>query len=338
MEGVQLVPCLAPIANNIQVGQPFGPALTKTTIVGPVLSVIAELHARPPPSFRDCLEVSGKWKDALIVKFYGRSVNFTYLENRLNLLWKPYAELDLIDLEFSFYLAKFEEKEDMLRIVSDGPNIVGVQSLYIQKWKPPANAVGTPIKVDRQMFVATRGRFARVYVELNPEQPLAPKEKTVSNTITENWYESLQVENSVFIKVDKGLVGPRKRISSVSGLVGPRGKGKKLVMVKGIGRFGSEKGQFQPGPTISRPIPEGPMIVNRRKEALEVGQSSGLNVEGIVSDALDQILIVESQVPSILSAKVPVLPMIDNVGGGVVAKFVLNEPKPPNPIAGDVIM
>ncbi|KAJ8763729.1 hypothetical protein K2173_003511 [Erythroxylum novogranatense] len=118
------------------------------------------------------------------------------------------------------------------------------------------------------------------------------QEKTISNTITGNRFESLQVEDSVVVKVDKGSVGLGKRISSVKGPVGLRDKGKKPGVVKGVGRSGREMGQFQ-----TRPI-----------------------------------------VPSILSTKVSVLPVIDNVGGGVVAKFVLNEPKPPDPIASDIIV
>ncbi|KAJ8769811.1 hypothetical protein K2173_007671 [Erythroxylum novogranatense] len=176
-------------------------------------------------------EVGGKWNYALIVKVYERSVNFMYLENRLNLLWKPSAGLDLIDLEFDFYLAKFEGKEDMLRIVSDGPYIIRGQPLYIQKWKPGFQPSTTNI--------------------------------------------SSRVEDRVVIKVDKGLVGPSNTISSVNKPVGPRGKGKKLVMVKGVGRSGSEKGQFQSRPIISRPISKGPMVVTRRKKALEVGKVLG---------------------------------------------------------------
>ncbi|KAJ8898606.1 hypothetical protein K2173_004219 [Erythroxylum novogranatense] len=169
---------------------------------------------------------------------------------------KPSAGLDIIDLGFDFYLAKFEEKEDMLRIVSDGPYIVGA-----------ASAVGTPFKVDRQTSMATRGRFARVCVKLNLEQSLIPKvfigEVVVSVTIgVENASVSkdmmmVDVEDNVVVKVDKGSVGPGKRISNVL---------------------------------------------------------------------------------SISSTKVPVLPVIDNVSGRVVAKFVSNEPKPPDLIASDVIV
>ncbi|KAJ8759267.1 hypothetical protein K2173_006787 [Erythroxylum novogranatense] len=185
--------------------------------------------------------------------------------------------------------------------------------------------------------MATRRCFAKVCVELNLEQPLVPivfiggvwrhveyegilgvcsgcgrvnhrignctevvvlvttgaenvgvaknmaMEKTVSNTITRNRFESLQVEDSIIIKVDKDSVRFGKRISSISRPMGPRDK------------------------------------------------------ESMVFDASDQILVVESQVPNISSTEVPVLPMIDNVGGGVVAIF-FNEPKPPDPIAGDIIV
>ncbi|KAJ8748231.1 hypothetical protein K2173_000639 [Erythroxylum novogranatense] len=204
------------------------------------------------------------------------------------------------------------------------------------------SAVGTLIKVDRQTSISTKGHFSRVCVELNLEQPLVPKvfigcawrrgkyegilgvysgcgrvnhsiencpekvvpEKIVSNTIAKNQVDSLQVEDRVVIKVDKGSVGPSKRISSASGPVGLRG----------------------------------PLVVTRSKATLEVGQSSRPNVEGMVSDISDHILIVDSHVPSFLALAMPVLPVLDNVSDGVMAKFVSLTPKPPDPITGDVIV
>ncbi|KAJ8760849.1 hypothetical protein K2173_021887 [Erythroxylum novogranatense] len=226
-------------------------------------------------------EVSGKWKDALIVKVYER---------------KPSMGLDIIDLGFSFYLAKFAKKEDMLRIVFDGPYIVGV-----------ASAVEMPIKVDRQTSMAIREHFARVCIELNLEQPLVPKV-----FIGGAWNH---IEYEGILKVCSGCGRVNHRIQNCPKMV------KDSVVVK------VDKGSVGLG-----------KVVNRRKEALEVGQSSGLNVKGTVSNASTQNLVMESQVPSILSADVLVLPVIDTVGSGVVAKFVLNEPKPPNPIAVDIIV
>ncbi|KAJ8759349.1 hypothetical protein K2173_006869 [Erythroxylum novogranatense] len=143
-----------------------------------------------------------------------------------------------------------------------------------------ASAVGTPIKVDRQMSMATKGRFARVCVELNLKQPLVSKVfiggawrhvkyegilgfNSGCGRVNHRIEHYMEVEDRVVLKVDKGLVGPSKRISSVSGAYGSK---------------------------------------------------------------------------SILLVEMPVLAMIDNVGGGVVAKLVLNEPKPPDLIADDIIM
>ncbi|KAJ8763765.1 hypothetical protein K2173_003547 [Erythroxylum novogranatense] len=80
------------------------------------------------------------------------------------------------------------------------------------------------------------------------------------------------------------------------------------------------------------------MVVPRRTEALEGGQSSGMKVEGMVSAVSHQILVVDSQVPRILSAEMPVLPVLNNIGHRGVATFVSIKPKPPDPVAGDVIV
>ncbi|KAJ8764445.1 hypothetical protein K2173_006185 [Erythroxylum novogranatense] len=182
-----------------------------------------------------------------------------------------------------------------------------------------ASAIKTLIKVDRQTSMATKGRCAKVCVELDLEQPLVPKvfiggawrrveyegilgvysgygrvKHCIENCMEVVVPVTTRVEDSMVVKVDKGSVGPGKRISSVSGPVDPRDKGKKLVVVKEVRRSGSEKGQLRTGPVVNRPVSEDQMVLNRRKEALEVGQSSGSNIDSMVFDVSDQNLVVES--------------------------------------------
>ena len=44
------------------------------------------------------LQIRKPWSNALIIKLYGRKVGFSFLQNKLNLLWKPIGRLDCVDL------------------------------------------------------------------------------------------------------------------------------------------------------------------------------------------------------------------------------------------------
>ena len=44
------------------------------------------------------------WARALIVKVYGRSIGFSYIQTRLLALWKPAGRLDCVDLGYGFFL------------------------------------------------------------------------------------------------------------------------------------------------------------------------------------------------------------------------------------------
>lgn len=50
---------------------------------------------------------------AVIVKLVGRSVSFSYMQSKLNQLWKPEGRMDCVDLNNGFFLIRFYSKEDL---------------------------------------------------------------------------------------------------------------------------------------------------------------------------------------------------------------------------------
>lgn len=60
------------------------------------------------------------WSNALIIKLYGRTMGFNFLQNKLNLLWKLAGRFDCVDLGKDFYSIKFSLKEDMEPILKNG--------------------------------------------------------------------------------------------------------------------------------------------------------------------------------------------------------------------------
>ena len=56
--------------------------------------------------------IKAPWAKALIVKVYGRSVSYNFIQAHLQSLWKPVGSLDCVDLGKEFYLVRFSLEED----------------------------------------------------------------------------------------------------------------------------------------------------------------------------------------------------------------------------------
>lgn len=76
------------------------------------------------------------WSNALIIKLYGRTVGFNFLQSKLNIMWKPLGRLDSIDLGKDFYTVRFSVKEDMDAVLKNGPWFIGGHFLTIRPWEP----------------------------------------------------------------------------------------------------------------------------------------------------------------------------------------------------------
>ena len=82
------------------------------------------------------LRIRGSWLKALIVKLYGRKIGFTYIQNKLQQLWKPRGRLDCVDLGNEFFLTRFSMKEDLGAVLRRGPWFIGEHYLSIRPWEP----------------------------------------------------------------------------------------------------------------------------------------------------------------------------------------------------------
>lgn len=63
-------------------------------------------------SRKDKQRIKAPWAKALIVKVYGRSVSYNFIQAHLQSLWKPVGSLDCVDLGKEFYLVRFSLEED----------------------------------------------------------------------------------------------------------------------------------------------------------------------------------------------------------------------------------
>ncbi|KAF7824606.1 Zinc finger, CCHC-type [Senna tora] len=153
-------------------------------------------------------ELSKVWENTIIIKVLGRDVGYKYLLNRVKTLWKLKDSFEMIDVGRGYYHISFNLEEDMCLVMEGGPWVILDHYLILRKWAPDfhpetneiektlvwarfpelnmvyyeenvllaiASAIGSPVKVDSNTIQAIRGRFARVFVEVDLKKPLIGK-------------------------------------------------------------------------------------------------------------------------------------------------------------------
>lgn len=102
------------------------------TDLEPLLEGMAEVKLSKETKAR----IRASWSKALIVKVYGRSVGFNYLTFKINVLWKPKAKMDCVNLGRDFFLIRFISNEDYDHVLRGGPWFIGGHFLAIMPWEP----------------------------------------------------------------------------------------------------------------------------------------------------------------------------------------------------------
>ena len=146
-----------------------------------------------------------RWAHSLIVKVHGRTVGFHFLHSRIMQIWKPAGRLDCIDLGEDFFLIKFGLIEDYDSVLKGGPWFIGEHYLTLRAWEPYfkpnatacskvavwarlprlpiefydmevlkeiGNAIGPVLRIDATTASGTRGRYARICVQVDIAKPL----------------------------------------------------------------------------------------------------------------------------------------------------------------------
>lgn len=177
------------------------------------------------------------WRNTLMAKVLGMSINRNFLVDRVNRMWKTKDRLEVIDLGQDIFLLKFHNGDDMERALYGGPWFILNQYLMLTKWKPDfrpssstfdkimvwirlpelpldyyekdalfaiAEKVGKPIKVDYATDTVARGRYARVCIELELSKALVTKV-----WVAKEW-QAVEYENLNMVCFNCGLIGHRK--------------------------------------------------------------------------------------------------------------------------------
>lgn len=164
---------------------------------------------------------------------YGRLVGFSFLHVRLMSLWKLVGKIDCVGLGKEFFLVQFLVKEDYEAVLRNGPWFTGGNFLSIRPWEPDfkpseanissvvdwvrlnelpieyydvealqiiGNTICRVLRIDTHTANESRGRFARLCIQVDNKKPLsttilirensnllAMKESKDSVSLVEGW-------------------------------------------------------------------------------------------------------------------------------------------------------
>lgn len=149
--------------------------------------------------------IRAPWAKVVIIKVFSRTVGFSYLHSRIMGLWKPLGRPDMVDLGKDYFLLRFSNQEDLEMVLKKGPWFIGGHFLSIRRWEENfklsearvssvvvwvrlnelpieyydaivlrkiGEALGNVLRVDIHIAKETRGRYTRLYVQINSYKPL----------------------------------------------------------------------------------------------------------------------------------------------------------------------
>ncbi|CAN1160237.1 hypothetical protein LINPERHAP2_LOCUS23192 [Linum perenne] len=156
-------------------------------------------------SFKE--KLSKPWTNTAVIRLLGKSIGYSYLCQRLKSLWKPTGAMQVIDLDKDCYLVKFSNEHDYFKALTGGPWMVLDHYLIVQQWEPNfrvssklpsrmvvwvrfphlpilfyhpqilsalGNLLGRIVRIDLTTQSGERGKFARIAVEIDLNEPLTP--------------------------------------------------------------------------------------------------------------------------------------------------------------------
>ncbi|KAJ1417453.1 hypothetical protein SESBI_16505 [Sesbania bispinosa] len=87
-------------------------------------------------SHKEVREACKAWKHSVIIKVLGKKCGLRFLQLRLITMWKPLGDMEIIDMEYEYFLVRFSNPSDYDMVFQGGPWMVTGHYLIVQKWHP----------------------------------------------------------------------------------------------------------------------------------------------------------------------------------------------------------
>ena len=78
--------------------------------------------------------IHAPWRSTIIIKAFGKSLGYKYLDYKICAIWKLVGDMQCIDLGHDFFLTCFKLNEDYSKVVNGGPWFTGQQFLTLHRW------------------------------------------------------------------------------------------------------------------------------------------------------------------------------------------------------------
>lgn len=170
----------------------------------------------------------------MIIKAFGKSLGFKFIDYKIRAIWKPQGKLQCFDLGLDYFLIRFILQEDYWKVLNEGPWFIGQQFLMVRQWSPGfkpseakltttviwvrlpelpikfynnsilqqiGNQLGDLLKVDARTIDNVRGRFSRLCIQVDLDSPLISKVQIGSLT------QPVQYEGISSICFECGCIG-----------------------------------------------------------------------------------------------------------------------------------
>ncbi|KAF7842178.1 ribonuclease H [Senna tora] len=144
------------------------------------------------------------FKKSLIIKLLGKKIGFQFLLKKVNQIWGRTGEIELVDLGNDYFLAKFDTYSDQDFALTGGPWIILDHYLIVRPWTSLfdpeekiqklaawihlpdlpielydkkvlytiGSHVGRVLRIDTNTMTQSRGKYARICIELDLGKPL----------------------------------------------------------------------------------------------------------------------------------------------------------------------
>ncbi|CAL0318591.1 unnamed protein product [Lupinus luteus] len=156
------------------------------------------------------------WKQALVVKLLGLTVSMRVMENRLKHIWQNQGCKQIIDMPQSYFMVHFSNEDDYNHALYVGFWMLANHYLVIQRWRPffLSNAkvvqiivvwihipylpielynqrflscvgasLGKMLKIDQLTSIHSRGKFARICVEMDLAKKIVHSNKVMGTVL-----------------------------------------------------------------------------------------------------------------------------------------------------------
>nr|XP_025647686.1 uncharacterized protein LOC112742662 [Arachis hypogaea] len=148
------------------------------------------------------------YKNAIVIKVLGKNFSYTAITHRLKGVWRTKGGYEVLDVDFGYFLVKFDLLEDREKVLLGGPWMITGSYVAVKPWsssfrpcentfgstmvwiritglnincyqeramKMIASAVGKPIRIDLATKSAEREKYARACVQINLGLPVIKK-------------------------------------------------------------------------------------------------------------------------------------------------------------------